>query len=573
MSVRLAFLFLTVLPMALSAASEPPLAPAPSAMRPEDGTDVGALRAKAERGNAIAQYNLGLAYAQGRGTPADPVEAFVWLTLAAENGSTEVSLDRVLDALTPAQLGAARARLGEVRRNNPSLRSAAATEPSAPGRPGDGTEFAALKAQLEQAQSSLATQSAELAARRVEGATLRIELEKTQSALRQTQTQLEHLKQSAATRTQAQVDAETTANAAAAAEARTQLAALRAQVNTLERERDAALADQSTSAQRAAALASEAASARNDLAMVRTQASEAAAAHRRELETLDQKLVATRTELAQVRAAASAATRQSDELTAQLTATQSALDDLRARAQPETRSDPETPALRARVAALEQELGAALRQRDDATAHARAQSQAFDEERVAWTTKKTRLSAASDDLTVRLAQAEAATRVSVGERDALDARIAELSAKLASAPAISALELEALRDRAAAAEEKVALAQAELASTRQLLAVARARPPDSPSRPPSATNASLPAGPRRPDTSDFVARAPTPVASQPAASTPMPRVHRIALGETLSGISLRYYGTASRWREIFAANQDVLRDERSLVAGRTLRIP
>jgi nucleoid-associated protein YgaU len=38
-------------------------------------------------------------------------------------------------------------------------------------------------------------------------------------------------------------------------------------------------------------------------------------------------------------------------------------------------------------------------------------------------------------------------------------------------------------------------------------------------------------------------------------------------------VSRQYYGTPNRWPEIFAANRDVIRDERSLVAGRTLRIP
>ena len=47
-----------------------------------------ALRAKAENGNAVAQYNLGLAYAEGRGIPADRAEAYVWLMLASDRGGT-----------------------------------------------------------------------------------------------------------------------------------------------------------------------------------------------------------------------------------------------------------------------------------------------------------------------------------------------------------------------------------------------------------------------------------------------------------------------------------------------------
>jgi len=59
----------------------------------QDSSEIASLRAKAEKGNAIAQYNLGLAYAQGRGIAADPVEAYVWLSLARENGARGRALD------------------------------------------------------------------------------------------------------------------------------------------------------------------------------------------------------------------------------------------------------------------------------------------------------------------------------------------------------------------------------------------------------------------------------------------------------------------------------------------------
>jgi nucleoid-associated protein YgaU len=51
------------------------------------------------------------------------------------------------------------------------------------------------------------------------------------------------------------------------------------------------------------------------------------------------------------------------------------------------------------------------------------------------------------------------------------------------------------------------------------------------------------------------------------------RIHTIVRGDTLSGISRQYYGTPNRWQDILAANRDVLRSERDLIAGRTLRIP
>jgi len=47
----------------------------------------------------------------------------------------------------------------------------------------------------------------------------------------------------------------------------------------------------------------------------------------------------------------------------------------------------------------------------------------------------------------------------------------------------------------------------------------------------------------------------------------------IVAGDTLTSISNRYYNTPSRWPDILAANRDVMRDERTLVIGRILRIP
>jgi nucleoid-associated protein YgaU len=52
-----------------------------------------------------------------------------------------------------------------------------------------------------------------------------------------------------------------------------------------------------------------------------------------------------------------------------------------------------------------------------------------------------------------------------------------------------------------------------------------------------------------------------------------PRTHIVAPGETLSGISLRYYGSARRWAEIYEANLDTVRAPHLLRAGQRLRIP
>ncbi len=54
---------------------------------------------------------------------------------------------------------------------------------------------------------------------------------------------------------------------------------------------------------------------------------------------------------------------------------------------------------------------------------------------------------------------------------------------------------------------------------------------------------------------------------------PAPRIHVVVGGETLSKISLQYYGNASRWPDILAANHDVLKSEKSVRVGMKLKIP
>ena len=123
-SVRLVFLTLPLVPFTVPAATT--AVPPPTIAADEAASsDLTSLRAKAEKGNSIAQYNLGLAHLQGRQTPINLIEAFAWLTLAAEGGSTGRALTMVLDALTPEQRAAAQRRLDALRAAHPELRSAA----------------------------------------------------------------------------------------------------------------------------------------------------------------------------------------------------------------------------------------------------------------------------------------------------------------------------------------------------------------------------------------------------------------------------------------------------------------
>lgn len=79
----------------------------------QQNEDFAALRAKAEKGNGIAQYNLGLAYAEGRGTATDRLEAYVWLSLARENGARGRALDNLIASFDQSALEMAKQRLAE----------------------------------------------------------------------------------------------------------------------------------------------------------------------------------------------------------------------------------------------------------------------------------------------------------------------------------------------------------------------------------------------------------------------------------------------------------------------------
>ena len=69
--------------------------------------------------------------------------------------------------------------------------------------------------------------------------------------------------------------------------------------------------------------------------------------------------------------------------------------------------------------------------------------------------------------------------------------------------------------------------------------------------------------------------APTPVETAAPAPPPPPaeKTYVVVEGDTLTKISRKFYGSTARWEEILKANRDVLKDEKSLVVGSTLKIP
>lgn len=62
-----------------------------------------------------------------------------------------------------------------------------------------------------------------------------------------------------------------------------------------------------------------------------------------------------------------------------------------------------------------------------------------------------------------------------------------------------------------------------------------------------------------------------------AAQTPQPargaRTHTVTKGDTLMSLSLRYYGTRSRWRDIYQANRGSMKNEGDIRIGSQLTIP
>ena len=193
----------------------------------------------------------------------------------------------------------------------------------------------------------------------------------------------------------------------------------------------------------------------------------------------------------------------------------------------------------------------------------------------------------ADGAATAAAQAESGReqlRQAQAQVTALAAENSQLKTRLSVSPPA---DLAALRAQVAAAERKAADAttssriiaeeNTRLKSTlaavsqtvgRVVVSAAPAATPAPASTRPVGAVASGPSAPTRPGTAQATAATtPPPVAPPPV------RTHVVSPGDTLGKIARQYYGTANRWPDILAANRDVLRDERSLVVGRVLKIP
>ena len=88
------------------------------------------------------------------------------------------------------------------------------------------------------------------------------------------------------------------------------------------------------------------------------------------------------------------------------------------------------------------------------------------------------------------------------------------------------------------------------------------------------TSAPVPAAEAEPP--PLVKAAPLSAPTRPGAVKPAAapgRTHTVAHGDTLFSLAQKYYGSRSKWRDIYAANRDVLPSENALKPGMQLKIP
>jgi nucleoid-associated protein YgaU len=110
----------------------------------------------------------------------------------------------------------------------------------------------------------------------------------------------------------------------------------------------------------------------------------------------------------------------------------------------------------------------------------------------------------------------------------------------------------------------------------QTVQTVRTRPasstPTTPTRPSSTTpQVRVNTAPTTPAATRPTAPAPTTRATPPPAATA--RRHTIRPGDTLSKLAQQYYNNRAKWRDIYAANRDVMKSESDLKAGMVLKIP
>jgi septal ring factor EnvC (AmiA/AmiB activator) len=486
-----------------------------------ESPEIASLRTKAEKGNSIAQYNLGLAYSAGRDIPQDLPEAFVWLTLAAENGTTGRVLQNVIEQMTPAQLTDAQSRL-TARRQTFSLAATAATlAPTAAGTGVDVAQLEAdkkqlsqelalawqeadrLKAGLDEARTARDNALADLRSSTTEVATLRAtaaKLAANQSgaetaeiqSLRQELQEVHNTAAAMAQREQelediaAQRGRETNDAKAQLATAVERIAGLTRDVASLEQRLAAGTAPDPAAAARVAELNDRLGTLQRQLAQsetARTAAADRLEAMTRELDTTRSRLAQLESETNQLHLQLTSAPKPGalEEAEARLLQATSKRIEAENKAQSLTaaleRAHAETAAATAALSAREPDPAPAARVEELQSALARHESN-----QTAAATRIAELTAQLGTLQREHGQAEtartaAADRIEtmLGELDANRSRIAELEAE--NRKLLAQTEEATAAARIAELEETLAAARADHAATREQLAALQAAPP------------------------------------------------------------------------------------------------
>lgn len=141
--------------------------------------------------------------------------------------------------------------------------------------------------------------------------------------------------------------------------------------------------------------------------------------------------------------------------------------------------------------------------------------------------------------------------------EAARASIASLQAQAAASAQVAA-QVEPLRSQLRQSQDEEGRLAMENAQFRTRMALQASGP-----------GATRPA-PMRPGQAPEASAAPAQPAPAPA---PAPRTYVVVEGDTLTKISRRFYGSSGRWEDILNANHDVVKDEKSLVVGTSLKIP
>ncbi len=534
-----------------------------------------ALRAKAESGNSIAQYNLGLAYAQGREVLADPVEAFIWLNLAAESGTAGKAYDQLLQEITPAQLAEAKRRLALRKNSSPAspvvlapFDSPISLDSPAPSNPSSDLaaknqlltgELIATRARLDAANAAAgrATISAKAEANTI--------VDSLNAKLTSLDAQLTVAKSTAA-------QAAEFSRAELAQQKRTlgeTIANLTAEKNTLaERLAQATAAKPDAAAPKIAALETEV-----------SRASQHAAALQAQIDELTADRAILKQKLAE---GGRAPATKSDDSSAQISALQAQVAALTAA------KSPPAPATSAELTGIQAKLETALRsftlaQNENAALKTAAETAAAGtaslRQQLADAQNKTAAPATDDPSELKRQLTDTETKLTVALRSytVLSAENDQLKAAAAGRADSSRQALAATEARAATS---VSAQAAQLAEVRDQLRQVQAQ-----SAAYAEENfqlrtrlASGDSGPAPTRTTETLVVSPVPakalVTPTPAPTTePAARTHTIVTGDTLQGLAKKYYGDASRWNEILTANRDVLGAKQTLVIGRKLRIP